>query len=376
MRTDAAEWELDGPRITGPITSLKMLGGSCAAIAARSYRTGRTRPLAPHASPAMTLTKALLERAIESRAELIADLTSELTDCYRLFHGVAEGRPGLTIDRYGPVLLAQTWTGKLTDAELHTFLDAAGDLTPVYNHRAKPVDFDAHFPLDPMSAEGTELGMTYDVRPRHRGQDPLIFLDFRAARRRVRLESHGKRVLNLFGYTCTMGQVAHSLDASYVLNVDFAASALDVGRSNVARNDPGTGTIEFIQSDCLPAMWQLAGKSLPRRRTPEVHLKAMAFDIIVLDPPRFSKGRFGTVDVVGDYPSLLKPCLQICAPGGHVLATNHVPTVALEEWLAVVRRTVEKAGRQLVDLEVIDPEPDFPSFDGSHPLKMAWLTLN
>lgn len=323
----------------------------------------------------MTLTKALLERAIESRGELIADLTSELTDCYRLFHGVAEGRPGLTIDRYGPVLLAQTWTDKLSDDELRVFLDEAGDLSAVYNHRARPVNFDAHFPLAPMDAEGTELGMTYDVRPRHRGQDPLIFLDFRAARRRVRLESRGKSVLNLFGYTCTMGQVAHSLGASYVLNVDFAASALDVGRSNVGRNDPGPGTIEFVQSDCLPAMWQLAGKNLPRRRAPEVHLKPTRFDIVVLDPPRFSKGRYGTVDVVGDYPSLLKPCLQICAPGGHVLATNHVPSVKLEDWLAVVRRTVEKADRQLADLKVIAPEGDFPSFDGSHPLKMVWLTL-
>jgi hypothetical protein len=37
MRTEAAEWELDGPRITGPITSLKMLGGSWAAMGARFY---------------------------------------------------------------------------------------------------------------------------------------------------------------------------------------------------------------------------------------------------------------------------------------------------------------------------------------------------
>ncbi len=324
----------------------------------------------------MTLTPALLQRAIDSRSDLIADLSSELTDCYRLFHGVAEGRPGLTIDRYGPVLLAQTWADKLSADELDAFLGSAGDLVPVYNHRAKPVDFEAHFPVEPMEAEGHELGMTYDVRPRHRGQDPLIFLDFRAARRQVRINSPGKSVLNLFGYTCTMGQVAHTMGATYVLNVDFASSALEVGRSNVGRNDPGTGTIEFVQSDCLPALWQLAGKDLPRRREPEVFLKPMRFDIVVLDPPRYSKGRFGTVDVVGDYPSLLKPCLRICAPGGHVLATNHVPSVSLADWLDVVRRTVEKAGRSLVGLEVLPPEADFPSFDGSHPLKMAWLTLD
>ena len=85
---------------------------------------------------------------------------------------------------------------------------------------------------------------------------------------------------------------------------------------------------------------------------------------------------FGTVDVVGDYPTLLKPCVQICGTGGNILATNHVSSVALDDWIAVVRRTVEKAGRKIDALEILEPEADFPSFDGSHPLKMVWLTLD
>ncbi len=324
----------------------------------------------------MTLTPALLERANQHRAELVRDLASELTNCYRVFHGAAEGRPGLTIDRYGSVLLAQTWGERLDKAEMGVFLGSSGDLTPVYNHRTKPVDFAVHFPVEPFEAEGRELGMTYDVRPRHRGQDPLLFLDFRAARRRVRLEARGRSLLNLFSYTCSMGQIAHSNGASYVLNVDFAKSALDVGRTNVARNDPGTGKLEFFQSDCLAALWQLAGRELPRRRGRTAPIGPHRFDLVVLDPPRFSKGRFGTVDVVRDYPTLLKPCVAVCNPGGSILATNHVPSVPLDDWLATVRRSVEKAGRTIEGLQVIAPEEDFVSFDGSHPLKMAWITLD
>lgn len=307
---------------------------------------------------------------------MIRDLHSEVTTCYRLFHGAAEGRPGLTIDRYGPVLLAQTWDQTLSAEELTVFLDSAEELNPVHNHRAKPVNFEAHFPVEPFEALGEELGMTFDVSPRHRGEDPLVFLDFRAARRRVRLECRDRDVLNLFSYTSTMGQVAHSLGASSVLNVDFATSALEVGRANVARNHPGTGSIEFFQSDCLAALWQLAGRELPRRRGDSPYIAPRTFDLIVLDPPRLSKGRFGTVDVVRDYGSLLKPCVQVCRPGGAILATNHVPSVALEDWLKGVRRTTEKAGRRVQNLEVIVPESDFPSFDGNHPLKMAWITLD
>ncbi|MFT6109056.1 MAG: hypothetical protein ACJA2W_001969, partial [Planctomycetota bacterium] len=40
------------------------------------------------------------------------------------------------------------------------------------------------------------------------------------------------------------------------------------------------------------------------------------------------------------------------------------------------RRTVEKAERRIESLEILEPEADFPSFDGSHPLKMAWITLD
>jgi 23S rRNA (cytosine1962-C5)-methyltransferase len=324
----------------------------------------------------MTLTSETLQRAHGARADLIRDLHSEMTTCYRLFHGAAEGRPGLTIDRYGPVLLAQTWDQTLTPDELKVFLDSAGELIPVHNHRAKPVNFDAHFLVEPFEAVGEELGMVFDVSPRHRGEDPLVFLDFRAARRRVRLESRDRDVLNLFAYTSTMGQVAHSMGASSVLNVDFAGSALDVGRANVPRNHPGTGSIEFFQSDCLAALWQLAGRELPRRRGKSPYIAPRSFDLIVLDPPRLSKGRFGTVDVVRDYGSLFKPCVQICRPGGAILATNHVPSVLLDDWLRGLRRTAEKAGRVIEGLEVIAPEPDFPSFDGNHPLKMAWITLD
>ena len=326
----------------------------------------------------MALTEELLAAAAEHRAVLIPDLASELTDCYRVFHGAAEGRPGLTIDRYGPVLLAQTWKEKLSPTELELFLAtaAAEGLTPAYNHRWRPIDFDAHFPMEPIEAQGQELGMHYDVKPRHRGEDPLVFLDFRAARRRVRLEAHGKSVLNLFAYTCTMGQIAHTAGATHVLNVDFARSAIEVGKGNVARNDPGPGSLEFFQSDCLPALWQLAGRTLPRRRGRTPYIDPFDFDIVVLDPPRLSKGRFGTVDVVNDYPTLLKPCIALCRPGGRILATNHVPSVLLEDFLGVIERTVEKSGRELVGLEVIEPEADFPSFDGRHPLKMAWVTLD
>src|SRR4029079_11623229 len=99
----------------------------------------------------------------------------------------------------------------------------------------RPIDFDRwHRPVLPPDPIVRELGVPYDARPRHRGQDPLLFLDLRVVRRRVLELARGRSVLNLFAYTCGVGVAAARAGAAEVWNVDFAASALDVGRRNAA----------------------------------------------------------------------------------------------------------------------------------------------
>ena len=126
----------------------------------------------------------LVRRAVERRRALLEQLSGEDTDCYRLFHGVAEGRAGLTIDRYGPVLLLQTWREPLTPTEVDDYHRAVEDacgwsLAPTWNHRA---DKSNDVIAEGEAPVGRELGVRYDVSPRHRGQDPLLFLDLRAGR--------------------------------------------------------------------------------------------------------------------------------------------------------------------------------------------------
>ena len=50
-----------------------------------------------------------LRAALDHRQDLISELHAQGTDCYRLFHGSQEGAGGLTIDRYGPQLLVQSF---------------------------------------------------------------------------------------------------------------------------------------------------------------------------------------------------------------------------------------------------------------------------
>ncbi len=351
-----------------------------------------------------------LERGLERRGDLLAVLHAEQTDCYRLLHGVAEGAPGLTLDRYGPLLLIQTWRTPLSDndrATIEDVLAAPLGLVSVWNHRgvgARPRDrardsgvaggsqgpSDAPPPMIspygpwpvsglPADVEGRELGLRLDVRPRWRGIDPLLFLDLRAGRRHVMAAAKGKSVLNLFAYTCTAGVTAAAGGASEVWNVDFASSALAIGSENAARNGIGAASFVTQCEDVFPVVRQLAGLKVGDwrggRQRPFKRVAARAFDIVVLDPPARAKSAFGTVDVVRDYPSLFKPAVLATAPGGHILATNHAASVDRDEWLEVLRRCAAKAGRPLRSIDVIVPESDVPSFDGRPPLKLAWCAL-
>ncbi|MFY9345887.1 MAG: class I SAM-dependent methyltransferase [Planctomycetota bacterium] len=215
------------------------------------------------------------------------------------------------------------------------------------------------------------------VAGRHRGQDPWLFLDLRAGRARLQAAAAGQRVLNLFAYTCGAGIAAALGGAATVRNVDFAASALAVGERNLALNAIDPERCTFLHADCLPVLRQLAGQPVQRRgkHVPFARVDREPFDWIVLDPPRRAKTPFGTIDVVADYGSLFKPALLALAPGGSILATNHVPEVDATVWHDQLRRCAQKAGRPLRTLEPIAVDADFPSFDARPPLKMVVASL-
>lgn len=332
---------------------------------------------------------ALLNTALAKRAELIESLntSSERTDCFRVFHGTVEGVNGLNIDRYGDAWLIQTFHQTLTEQEIesiHSVLLAVADLPIVYNDRSNKNSRIIN-ELDPDSEAYsrseqviTENGISFTSKLRHEGQDPLLFLDMRIGREFVKANSHKKSVLNLFAYTCGIGTAAAVGGAKRVVNVDFSSFALAAGRKNAELN--GVESVcQFIQSDAFPALRQLAGLKVTSRNNKKLpsypKMSASQFDLVFLDPPRFAKSAFGTVDLINDYQSLLKPAVLATKPGGQVICCNNVAKVNKETWFKSLVRCVEKQGRSVSDVTWLSCYPDFPSFDDNHPLKMVSLTI-
>ncbi|MCR4509083.1 class I SAM-dependent methyltransferase [Pseudomonas sp. 32.2.56] len=329
-----------------------------------------------------------LRAALHNRQNLLAELHQQGTDCYRLFHGSQEGAGGLTIDRYGPQLLVQSFHQSLSRDDLLQLAEQCQarlgeQLLLVYNDRSQGnsrIDrSDPVYQAEPAALEdliGHEWGLNYRVRGRHAGQDPLLFLDLRNARGWVKAHSAGKSVLNLFAYTCGVGLSAAAGGAREVVNLDFAEGNLAVGRENGALN-PQLAPMQFIQSDYFPAIRQLAGLPINARRGQKLphypRLEQRQFDLVLLDPPAWAKSAFGTVDLLRDYQSLLKPAILATAENGVLICCNNLAKVALSDWREQVLRCAEKLGRPVRDWQVLPPASDFPSQDGQPPLKTLIL---
>lgn len=338
--------------------------------------------------PQTSLTD-LLQTAFTARTALIASLHAEDTNAYRLFNGSTEGFPGLTVDRYGELLLIQTFHQTLDGhdrSEIEQFFSAAlPGLVAIYNDRSRPNSRISN-PLPPevlaeahKAREFHELGLRYAVQGRHNGQDPWLFLDMRAGRRRIRQEAAGKSVLNLFAYTCGVGVVAASAGATHVVNVDFAESNIHIGKENARLNELPI-RMRYVQSDAFAAMRQMAGISQPgmvrgKKMPAFPKLEKKAFDLVFLDPPRYAKSAFGVVDIVNDYAALMKLALLCTVEGGTLICCNNAAQISREVWADQLQRCATKAGRTIRELEWITPEADFPSHDGQPPLKIALLRV-
>ena len=336
----------------------------------------------------MSVLTQALRAALDSRTQLLDTLHSQGTDCYRLFHGSQEGAGGLTIDRYGPQLLVQTFhqpldRDSLLAAHAQVQERLGLDLHLVYNERSQGnsrIDrHDSIYQAEPAALEdqvGHEWGLNYRVRGRHAGQDPLLFLDLREARGWVKQHAAGKSVLNLFAYTCGVGLSAAAGGAREVCNLDFAEGNLAVGRENGLLN-PQLAPMSFVQSDYFPAIRQFAGLPISQRRGQKLpsypRLQQRQFDLVLLDPPAWAKSAFGTVDLLRDYQSLLKPAILSTADNGVLICCNNLAKVAFDDWRDQVLRCAEKAGRPVREWSRLGPGADFPSSDGQPPLKIMVL---
>ena len=136
--------------------------------------------------------------------------------------------------------------------------------------------------------------------------DTGLFLDARKKRAFIRLEAAGKRVLNLFAYTCSLSLAAAIGGAKQVDSVDLSNTYLEWGKVNFALNAlPLSDKFPLIKSDVIHFVNQAM-------------LRKSRWDIIILDPPSFSNSKKmqEALDIRRDYRDLIGKSLTLLSPAG------------------------------------------------------------
>ena len=154
-----------------------------------------------------------------------------------------------------------------------------------------------------------ESGLTYRL-DLGRNQNNGLFLDMRYGRDWVREHAAGKRVLNLFAYTCGFSVAAIAGGAEFVVNLDMAKAALSRGRDNHHLNNHDLKKVSFLGHELFKS-WGKVRKMGP-------------YDLIIIDPPSFQKGSFA---LTKDYQKILRRLPELLTADGVVLACVNDPTL-------------------------------------------------
>lgn len=146
-----------------------------------------------------------------------------------------------------------------------------------------------------------EAGLNFRIYPDN-WLDVGLFLDHRNLRSRVREISSGKKVLNLFCYTGSFSVYAAAGQAAHVDSVDLSQTYLDICAENFTINNLRTSH----------EMHRVDAREFLR------NANANSYDIIVCDPPVFSKSRKQErdFDVLRDHPDLIRAALRLLKPDG------------------------------------------------------------
>lgn len=183
-----------------------------------------------------------------------------------------------------------------------------------------------------------------------------LFIDQRENRRFVR-GLGPKTVLNCFAYTCSFSVAAATVGANTV-SVDLSKKSLARGRENFALNSVPTTDHRFIADDVMAVLPRLARKS-------------EKFDVIILDPPTFSRTHRGkTFQVEDDFERLLLAALEVAERNAHILLSTNCSTLG-QRVLEVMGRFCLKATRRAGDFHREPSLPDFPPGVGAATVWMA-----
>lgn len=284
--------------------------------------------------------------------------------CCRLIFGEADFFPGLTVDRFGSVLVTQSLSlgtdqrkgiifplivdylrsmGETVDAVFERndapirALEGMEEYKAFFAHEGLRTDLDGH-------TEITENGIKYDVDYIN-GQKTGFFLDQKYNRLAVRRLAKGRRVLDCFTHTGAFALNAAMGNAESVTAVDISANAIELAKRNAQRNDI---EMNFIVADVFDLLTELNAK------------KSKDYDFIILDPPAFTKSGATAKNAYRGYKEINLKAMRLLPRGGYLATCSCSHFMYDDMFRKMLQEAAHDASVTLRQIEARQQAPDHP----------------
>jgi 23S rRNA (cytosine1962-C5)-methyltransferase len=335
-----------------PVVSAQGAFLAWAAYNPHSQIVGRVWSWDQQRAPDRALLRERLSSAIETRQALLPDVRA-----VRLVHAESDRLPGVVADRYDGVLVLQLSSAgadRLREVIADVLVELTGlacvfersdaDVLELEGLPARVGPLRGAAPPEPIAVE--ENGLRFQVSVA-RGHKTGFYLDQRDNRLLVRQHAPGREVLDCFCYTGGFALNALAGGARSVLAVDSSADALQAAQRNAQANEVAPQRVQWLEGDVFQALRRLRDQ-------------ARAFDLIVLDPPKFAPTAALAERAARAYKDINLLAFKLLRPGGLLFTFSCSGGMPRELFQKVVAGAALDAGVHAQIVRHLDAAPDHP----------------
>lgn len=306
--------------------------------------------------------KRRLKYALDYRKTVMGD---DYSAC-RLVFGEADGLPGLTVDRYENLLVTQVLSygmDKIKDVIYRSLYELMAEdgikIDGIYERNDVAIreleglevykgwyESDFISPADSVLTEIVENGIKYEVDVEN-GQKTGFFLDQKYNRLAVAKIAKGKTVLDCFTHTGSFALNAAMGGAKRVTAVDVSETAIAKAKENAEKNGL-TDRMDFLCTNVFDLLPELCkGKS--------------EYDMIILDPPAFTKNRRTISDAERGYKEINYRAMKLLPRGGYLATCSCSHFMDNGLFVKMLMSAAADAGVSLKLIEARRQSPDHPT---------------
>lgn len=322
----------------------------------------RIRILSSNANEAFTdaFWERRLRYAVDYRKTVMG---SDFSNC-RLIFGEADGLPGLTVDRFSDILVAQVLSygmDKIKDMIYKTLVkilrEGGEEISGVFERNDVAIReleglaqykgwYEAIPHPDSPITEIRENGIKYFVDVEN-GQKTGFFLDQKYNRLAVSKIAKGKKVLDCFTHTGSFALNAAMGGAERVTAVDISETAVKMAQANAERNGLD-GRMDFLAADVFDLLPELEAKG------------GKPYDFIILDPPAFTKSRKTVRNAEKGYKEINYRAMKLLPRGGYLATCSCSHFMRNDLFVKMLHDAAADAGVQLKQIEARQQCCDHP----------------